>query len=189
MTSRLTQLEGVIDANQRNFYQIGKALKQIRNERLFKDLLFDRFETYVKQRWDMSRSQAYRLIEASAVVDNLSPIGDGALPANESQARALARYKKEEQRKIWRGFICSGITLTAANLRKYARDHLKRTKPAKKPKTSTVDIIAADFKAAAMTLLEQIRLARNDGWQTTSKQAALFWLKMMRDVVIENERL
>lgn len=186
--NRLTQLESVIETNQRNFYQIGKALKQIRNERLFRDLLFDRFEAYVKERWDMARAQAYRLIEAATVIENLSPIGDKVLPENESQARILVRYPKEEQRNIWHGFINSGITLTAANLGKYAHNREKKVASVRKSKKTAVDIISPDFKTAVMTLLTQIRLARNNDWQGTSREAALFWLKVMKDTIIRLER-
>ena len=171
--NRLTQLENVIETNQRKFYQIGKALKQIRDERLFRDLLFDHFEAYVKDRWDMARSQAYRLIEAADVIDNLSPIGDGILPENESQARVLARFKKEDQRKIWRAFISSGMALTAANIRKYAHQ-AKKARRVKKTNQSMIDTISADYKAAVIAMLEQIQWAQNDDWQTTSREAALF---------------
>lgn len=43
----------------------------------------------------MKRAHAYRLIESSAVVGNLSPIGD--IPATESQARPLAALPPEER--------------------------------------------------------------------------------------------
>jgi hypothetical protein len=183
--NRLSQLENVIATHQRKFYQIGKALRTIRDERLFRDLLFDRFEAYVKERWDMARSQAYRLIEAAKVIDNLSPIGDGILPANESQARVLGCFTKEDQRKIWLKFIASGMALTANNIRKFAREG--KTKPVKKP-NPMADIISADYKAAVMAMLEQIRLAQNDAWQTTSRQAALFWIKVMKEKIIRHER-
>ena len=52
-TNRLTQLEDIIAANQHRFHQTGKALKQIRDDQLFRDLLFDSFEAYVKQREKM----------------------------------------------------------------------------------------------------------------------------------------
>ena len=184
--NRLSQLENVIETNQRKFYQLGKALKQIRDERLFRDLLFDNFETYVKERWDMARSQAYRLIEAANVIDNLSPIGDGILPENESQARVLARFKKEDQRKIWRAFICSGMALTAANIRKYAHQ-AKKARVVKKTNASMIDIISASYKTAVMAMLEEIQRAQNDDWQTTSREAALFWLKVMKEKIIRHE--
>jgi hypothetical protein len=184
---RLIQLENIIEANQHKFYQTGKALKQIRDDRLFRDLLFDSFEAYVKDRWDMARSQAYRLITAAEVIDNLSPIGDGVLPQNEFQTRVLARFTKAEQRKIWRAFIASGRALTAKNIRKCTHP-AKKAKSAKKTNTSTVDIISTDYKAAVMAMLEQIRSAQNDDWQTTSRQAALFWLKVMKEKIIRYER-
>lgn len=184
---RLIQLEDIIAANQQNFHQTGKALKQIRDDRLFRDLLFDSFEAYVKQRWDMARSQAYRLIKAANVIDNLSPIGDGILPENEYQARVLALFTKEDQRNIWRAFIASGMALTARNIRKLAYQASKN-KPVKKANAPMVDIISADYKAAVMAMLEQIRSAQNDDWQTTSRQTALFWLKVMKEKIIRHER-
>jgi hypothetical protein len=35
-----------------------------------------------------------------------------------------------------------------------------------------------------MAMLEQIRRAKNDAWQTTSKPAALFWLKVMKEHIL-----
>lgn len=186
-SNRLTQLEDIIAANQHRFHQTGKALKQIRDEQLFRDLLFDSFDAYVRDRWDMARSQAYRLIKAANVIDNLSPIGDGVLPENEFQARVLACFTKADQRNIWRAFIASGMALTAKNIRKLAHQASKN-KPVKKANASMVDIISADYKAAVMAMLGQIRSAQNDDWQTTSRQAALFWLNVMKENVIRHEK-
>ncbi|MFN2245883.1 MAG: DNA methylase [Candidatus Promineifilaceae bacterium] len=181
---RLAHLEKIIQNHRRQFYPSGRALKQIRDERLYRDLLFDNFEAYVRQRWDMHRSQAYRLIQAAAVVDNLLPIGDGILPQNESQARVLARLSKDEQRRLWRGFISCGMALNAANIGKFIRTQ-KKAPAAKKSKTAQlVEIIGAGYKAAVMAMLEQIRRAKNDAWQTTSKPAALFWLKVMKEHIL-----
>ncbi|MCK5230312.1 MAG: DNA methylase [Desulfobulbaceae bacterium] len=185
---RLTELENIIAANQRKFYQIGKALKQIRDERLFRDLLFDSFDAYVKDRWDMARSHAYRLIEASNIIENLSPIGDGILPENESQARVLAHLNKDDQRKIWREFISSGITMNAANIRKFANSRTKKSMPVKQSKSNLIDIISVGYKKAVMAMLGQIQLAQNNDWENTSRQAALFWLNVMKEKIISNLR-
>lgn len=187
--SRLARLETIIQSHRRQFYPSGQALKQIRDERLYRDLLFDNFEAYVRQRWEMNRSHAYRLIQAACVVDNLLPIGDGILPQNESQARVLAHLSKDEQRRLWRGFISSGLALNAANIRKFIRSQ-KMAPAVKKPKAAQlVEVIGAGYKAAVMAMLEQIRRAKNDAWQTTSKQAALFWLKVMKEhILTPNEK-
>jgi hypothetical protein len=185
--NRLARLETIIENHRRQFYSSGRALKQIRDERLYRDLLFDNFEAYVRQRWDMHRSHAYRLIQAAAVVDNLLPIGDGIVPQNESQARVLARENKDEQRRLWRGFISSGMALNAANIRKFIRSQ-KKTGPANKPKSvQLVEIVSAGYKAAVMAMLDQIRWAKNDAWQTTSKPAALFWLKVMKEHILTHD--
>lgn len=182
--NRLAQLETIIQDHRRQFYPSGRALKQIRDERLYRDLLFDNFDAYVRQRWDMNRSYAHRLIQAATVMENLSPIGDGILPQNESQARVLARENKAEQRRLWRGFISSGLALNAANIGKFIRSQ-KKALPAKEPKTTQlVEIIGAGYKAAVMAMLDQIRRAKNDAWQTTSKPAALFWLKVMKEHIL-----
>jgi hypothetical protein len=181
----LADLENIIETNRCKFHQVGKALRRIRDGRLYRELLFDSFETYVRDRWDMARSQAYRLMDASKVIDNLSPIGDGVLPQNESQARPLARLKTIHQRNIWREFIESGTALNASNIRKFVNMRLKKAAPESKPE-SRADIIAADFKTAVMAMLEQIRLAQNDHWQKTSRQAALFWLRVMKEKIKSN---
>jgi hypothetical protein len=72
---RLIRLEAVIERYRRDFYTVGKALKEIRDGHHYQKLFFTRFERYVNIRWDMSRSHAYRLIEAFLVMENLSPIG------------------------------------------------------------------------------------------------------------------
>jgi hypothetical protein len=185
--NRLTRLENVIETNQRNFYQIGNALRRIRDEKLYRELLFDTFESYVKTRWDMAKSHAYRLIEASNVIDNLSPIGDGVLPENESQTRVLAQLKKSDQRRIWREFISSGTSLTASNIGKFTKMRIQA--PGQQSSSShLIDIISASYKKAVMVMLAQIRLAHNDNWETTSKEAGLFWLRVMKEKILSNVR-
>lgn len=183
----LADLENIIESNRSQFYRTGKALKQIRDEQLYRQLLFDTFEAYVRERWDMARSHAYRLIEASKVIDNLSPIGDGVLPQNESQARVLAQLKPIDQRNLWREFIASGTTLSASNIRKFIKMRGKKGSAGVglNPE-NLIDIISTGYKAAVMAMLEQIRLAQNDRWQHTSKQAALYWLRVMKETIMSN---
>jgi hypothetical protein len=185
MQHRLTRLETIIETNQRRFYQIGNALRRIRDERLYRCLLFDSFEAYVKTRWDMARSQAYRLIEASNVIDNLSPIGDDVLPENESQTRVLARLKKNDQRRIWREFISSGTALSASNIGKFVKMRIKEIARTPRP-SHRIDVISSGYKQAVMAMLEQIRLAHNDNWTTTSKEAGLFWLKVIKERILSS---
>jgi hypothetical protein len=80
--------EAAIDHLRVAFWAAGKALAVIRDGRHYRTT-HATFEDYVEQRWEMSRAQAYRLIEAWPLAERLgvSPIGDTGL--TESQVRAL----------------------------------------------------------------------------------------------------
>jgi len=176
-TDRLSELEAVIDRNRRSFYVIGKALYEIRENRLYKLLCFNTFEAYAKQRWSIGKSHAYRLIEAYRVIENLSPIGD-ILPENESQVRPLAPLTPLEQRRIWRQFLASGMDLSAKNICRLVSDAVKT--PDAVDRTT---MISPDYHQAVMAMLAQVRLAQHDHWQSTSRQAALLWNRVIRDKI------
>ena len=91
---RLQSLEATIAAGLQTFHEVGSALLEIRDSRLYRQT-HATFEDYCRERWGMERAHAYRLIEASEVVSRLSPIGDMAVPANEGQARALGQFDQE----------------------------------------------------------------------------------------------
>jgi len=176
--SRLLDLERIIESGQSGFYQTGKSLREVRDERLYRELLFDSFNAYLKNRWDMGRAQAYRLIEASRVIDNLSPIGD-TLPENEAQLRPLTSLAPNDQRRIWRAFLSSGKDLKACNIRRFVATSTGGS-PIDSDRTG---IISAGYKQAVMEMLAEIRLAQQDGWVATSRQAAMFWLRVMKDKI------
>ncbi len=177
MRDRLIHLESVLEKNRKSFRDIGKALKEIRDERLYRARSFNRFERYTKSRWDMGKSHAYRLIQAYEVIENLSPIGE-RLPENEAQARPLTRLSPSEQRKFWREFTQSEFQLKASTIRRCVSAFM-----GKKRRGPTVDltaIISEDYHLAVTNMLEQIRQAQNDRWKSTSRPAALYWNKVMK---------
>ena len=178
----LARLESVISRNQEHFCETGRALKEIRDNRLYKLALFDTFEAYTRARWDISRAHAYRLIQYCEVIRNLSPIGD-VLPANESQVRHLASLKPLEQRRIWKDFLASGTELTAQNIKRFitARDMKKPDPP------DWSDRITPGYMAAVKIMLEQVRVARHDNWQGTSRQAALLWHRVIQENILSKE--
>ena len=179
---RLSDLEKIIADQRYYFYDIGKALKEIRDKRLYKIALFDNFEAYTKNRWDMSRSQAYRLINAFTVVNNLSPIGD-KFPENEAQARLLTQFNQDKQCKIWSDFLKTGVEVTALNLRKFI---LIKTKKQETVPDDQTNLISDNYMETVNGMLEQIRAAQNDGWQATSRQAALMWNRVMYEKILSD---
>ncbi len=95
----LEQCEAVIERGLRTFVDVGNALLEIRDGRLYRGE-YKNFTAYCQERWGFVRQQADRLIGASQVVQNLTPIGV-VLPEVESQARPLTRLEPEQQREVW----------------------------------------------------------------------------------------
>lgn len=178
---RLTHLESLIARKQNHFCEIGRALKEIRDHRLYKLALFETFVAYTRARWDMGRSHAHRLIEAYEVMNNLSPIGD-ILPANESQVRPLVPLEPLEQRNFWKRFLESGIEMTARNIKKF----INSPEPNRK-KTDVSDRVSNEYMAAVRLMMEQVRVAQHDNWQQTSRQGALLWNRVIREKILSKE--
>ena len=180
---RLTHLEDLIARNQSYFHEIGKALKEIRDARLYKLTLFETFEAYTRARWDMGRAQAYRLIQSYKVIKNLSPIGD-ILPENESQVRPLTQLDPLEQRKVWKNFLNTGIDITAPNIKKFiaACKKVDQSKPA-----DLTDQISLEYMDAVLGMIEQVRIAQHDNWKKTSRQAGLLWNRVIKEKILSKE--
>ena len=115
---------------ERAFYEAGKALKEIRDRKLYRTQ-HQTFVTYVKERFSMKQSRSYQLMDAAIVVDNLLPkvppmvevsdqliekvppmveVNDNlnkvpqsveVLPTNEAQCRPLTKLEPDQQREAW----------------------------------------------------------------------------------------
>ncbi|HEY9852349.1 MAG TPA: hypothetical protein V6D28_22950 [Leptolyngbyaceae cyanobacterium] len=113
--ARLTELETVIEQGLQTFYEVGKALDEIREKRLYRET-HKTFDAYCKEKWGIARQRAYRLIQAAQVRENLSPIGD-ILPTKENQIRSLSNLPPALQLEIWQEAVESapnGIPTGAA---------------------------------------------------------------------------
>ena len=89
------------------FFIAGKALKILRDKRLYRET-HPTFESYVRERFNYTRANAYNLINAAEVVENLKcqqfvdKNKSTILPTKESQCRPLAKLSPEQQRQVWR---------------------------------------------------------------------------------------
>jgi hypothetical protein len=178
---RLISLEAIIEANQKSFYAAGQALFEIQAHRLYRQIGFGRFEDYVKSRWDMSISHCYRLIDAFKVVANLSPIGE-ILPTNEARARCLTKLDPSRQQEVWWAFLASGTKQSARNIAKFVASYTDKKDFC--PPQDRIDVISEEYQKAVTQMLYQIRLAQNDAWQSTSRQAALYWNQVMKEKIL-----
>lgn len=183
---RLTRMENLIARNQCRFHEIGKALKEIKDSRLYKLNLFESFEAYTRARWDMGKSQAYRLIEAYQVVNNLSPIGD-VLPRNESQVRLLTPFDPMEQRKIWKAFLKSAMEITAPNIKQFIASTKTDETSNKSEVVDLTDQVSKAYMDAVQAMLDQVIQAQQEHWQKTSRQAGLLWNRVIRERILSKE--
>jgi hypothetical protein len=183
--SRLEELEVVVTRNFKAFYEVGCALREICNSKLYRET-HDRFDEYVKDLWDLARRRAYQYIEAADVMDNIKKAipqlqenvqnfsqTDALLPINDSQARALAKYPEQKQIEIWQKAISTAKDgkITASHVRATA-DAMSRQKVKRKTSTTRRDItrtprVSDDFRAAFQAFLDQINVERASGWKNT----------------------
>ena len=100
---RLADLEQVVEQGLDAFMVVGQALLEIRDARLYRET-HGSFEAYLDERWGVSRSRGYQLIDAARVTKALSTGVDLDPPANEAQARALVPLAGDEQAMVeaWR---------------------------------------------------------------------------------------
>jgi hypothetical protein len=127
--ARLTVLEDKIAAGLRTFVEVGLALVEIRDGRLYREA-YRTFDSYCRDRWGFGRRHAYQVIDAAAVVQNVrncAQTGGGInvpLPANEAQARPLAGLAPYEQGEAWLRAVESapGGRVTAAHVASVVRD-------------------------------------------------------------------
>lgn len=100
-TLSLPELEQVIERGQQTFIEVGRALLEIRDRRLYRET-HDTFEAYCRERWAWGRAHVYRQMDAARVAGALSPTGD--IPESEREARAmLDRLEPEEREQVRRG--------------------------------------------------------------------------------------
>lgn len=98
---RFEQLEAVVQSGLQGFLEVGNALVEIRDSRLYRES-HATFEAYCRERWEITKSRAYQLIGAAETVQHLSTVVDTPTPANEGQARALRQFEPDLQPVIMR---------------------------------------------------------------------------------------
>ena len=98
---KLEELEAIIGRGLQSFVEVGNALLEIRDSRLYRDT-HPTFEAYCKERWGMSRFYAHRLIDGAKVVEML-PVGNR--PSREYQVRPLTKLPPEQQAEAWEAAV------------------------------------------------------------------------------------
>lgn len=87
---------------ERAFYEAGTALRELRDQGLYRSTHPDDFEGYCRDRFGKTKQSVNYLIAAAGVYKNLATtIGCRVLPTSERQVRDVASFEKEVQIQIW----------------------------------------------------------------------------------------
>ena len=131
--AELGHCETIIERELAKFVEVGIALANIRDGRLYRDT-HGTFEDYCRERWGFSRVRAHQMIDAAEVVGVLTIVNsDSPVIANEGQARAIASTLKEHGPEVAAQVLREAArdALTAASITKVANE-LKRDNRQKK---------------------------------------------------------
>ena len=148
---RLRDCEKVLAEHMEEFVRVGLSLKEIRDERLYKEDGFETWESYLKANKDRfgigSRSYAHEVIESAALRMNLD-VRHAEHSWNQRQIDELKRLKSTSKarhvaKRVLVQIEKEGAKLTAAVVRKHVDKELgvDRTKPKDKPKPEFEDKI------------------------------------------------
>jgi hypothetical protein len=95
-SARKAELEQIVAQHIHSFRIAGEALAEIWAERLWEDE-FDSFKDYLGEKWGMSQSRAYQLIDAARVAKTLPPMVE---IKSERAIRPLTKLKPKQQEKV-----------------------------------------------------------------------------------------
>jgi hypothetical protein len=135
----LRTLESKIETGKQAFIEVGTALRDIRDGRLYRES-HKSFDSYVQDRWNFQKRYAVFLISAVDVAENVNhgsqKVVDGAVISsvpeipNERVARELAKVPEDEQADVWEEVTTTSPKVTAAAVRSVVE---KRAETAAKP--------------------------------------------------------
>lgn len=113
--------EKTIESGLSSFIEVGKALKAIKSQELYREQYDLGYGAYCEQRWGMSRQQAERLIGASNCwlkLEKELPKGT-YLPINEAQLRSLVPLGEDKWVETWQQVLTEtkGEKITAKKVK------------------------------------------------------------------------
>jgi len=95
----LTECEQTIERGLKSWDEMGVALRRIHEERLYR-AEHGTFEDYCRDRWGFTQQYATSLIRGAALAETMVSAGLPA-PANERQARELAKVPEPDRAEVW----------------------------------------------------------------------------------------
>jgi hypothetical protein len=132
-TARLKELEAVIERGTKTFIEVGLALAEIRDLRLYRQT-HATFEAYCAEQWGWTRQRSYQLMNAATVV-KLLPAEMSTRVDNEATARELAKLEPKVREEVLRAIERRSERVTPAAIRAF----VKAERPTKREQGSDDD--------------------------------------------------
>lgn len=153
--AKLAECEDVISRGLQTFIEVGYALAAVQESRLYR-ATHRTFDEYCAERWNLSRSYASRLTQASMVMEML-PIGNiQVLPEIESQVRPMTRLlppagakekvaaaAKREIQETWNESVATA-PISKNGEPKVTGDHVEKTVARRRAAAAEASPAAAD---------------------------------------------
>jgi hypothetical protein len=113
---RLAELEKVIARGKQTFVEVGLALAEIRDLRLYKRE-YAGFEEYCREKWGWEKRYTQYVIAGAEAVKSL-PEGMCTLVHHETAARELAKVEPAQRAGVVQEIVNSGRPVTAAEIKR-----------------------------------------------------------------------
>ncbi|SFC70975.1 hypothetical protein SAMN05421780_108178 [Flexibacter flexilis DSM 6793] len=138
-SNRLLDLEAVIEKNKQAFLEVGAALLEIQEKRLYREG-YNTFEEYISEKHGIGRSTAYQYIKAAGVRQELAQNGVTELPQNEAQYRELANVSPVHRSEVWQ----EATEIAQATGQKVTAKSVSAIADKRKPKVEVQDVTAEE---------------------------------------------
>jgi len=181
--TRLSTLEVTVERGQQTFIEVGNALAEIRDSRLYRET-HKTFASYCQERWDWSRPRAYQFIKAAEVanfIDDASATGlstnvDISKPTSEGQVRPLASLDKEQQHAAWtkaHEIAEEENTPVTGEVVRRAVDEIKEPEPARKS-------LGVGLKYSNEAIAALGRIPPDDALRSQAMDDVISWIEFNR---------
>lgn len=126
--NRLVELERTIEAGLKTFVDVGNALLEIRDGKLYRGT-DGTFEEYCGNRWSLTSVQAKRLIDGAIIATNIEPTGSKIV--SESHLRPLKNLRPDEQREVYQRAVETAPNgmVSAAHVEKVVKAYKQEIEP------------------------------------------------------------
>ena len=212
----LKKYEAVIRKGLGTFLEVGHALAEIRDRRLYREF-YKTFELYCRKVWGLSKTHANRYIGGYETVrlleSQMAPMGakidpdqgenpseilesqEIVLPVNERQTRPLTKLKPDDQ-------VAAGAkvleymnenpkakltaALVAQAVREVKGEVVKKKVDNTRAEVGNTALVSNIFKRQYQVLLDVVMEERNQGWRNTKKAEVIRHLEALILLVEED---